>query len=224
MPLRLLGGALGWPFIPATVNLGTDLQRRSAFAPNEYPSRHKIPSVTDPFSGRTLGAFSPLTPDLAAIHVTIADVDGNAIMLGTEWSRFELSRAAKRVVLLADALVDTGCMRQFPNLVRIPGIIVDAVVYWPFTAWPQASPGMYDLDEDHMKQMNAALASEAGTADYLRDYVESYCSLDDYLDLIGRDRIARLRQGATGFLLDPYRRWLLSHDEALALTDQGVGA
>jgi glutaconate CoA-transferase subunit A len=217
MPLRLLGGALGWPFVPATVNVGTDLQYRSAFDPEDYPSHRKIPSVTDPFSGRTIGALSPLKPDLAAIHVTLSDVAGNAIMLGTEWSRFELSRAAQRVVLLADAIVDDGCIRQFPNLVRIPGVIVEAVVYWPFAAWPQASPGMYDIDEAHMKQMNLALGSAAGTAGYVRDFVESYRDLDGYLDLIGRERIAQLSNGATNFLLDPYRRWILSHEQTLDL-------
>ena len=107
MALRLLGGALNWPFVPATVNIGSDLQYRCAFEPDVHPNRNKIPSVTDPFSGRQLGAFAPLRPDLAAIHVTLADTEGNAIMLGTEWSRFELSRAAKRVVLLADAIVHT---------------------------------------------------------------------------------------------------------------------
>ena len=66
---------------------------------------------------------------------------GNSILLGTEWSRVELSRAAKKVVIIADAIVDPGCIRQFPNLVRIPDIIVEAVVYWPFAAWPQSSPG-----------------------------------------------------------------------------------
>jgi glutaconate CoA-transferase subunit A len=139
-------------------------------------------------------------------------------MLGTEWSRFELSRAAKRVVLLADAIVHQDCMRQYPNLVRIPGVIVEAVVYWPFTAWPQASPGMYDVDEAHMKAMNKALGSEEGTLAYLRDYVESYDDVDSYLDLIGREKIAELSCGATRFLTDPYRRWVLPHEEALALT------
>ncbi|MBK1679015.1 CoA transferase subunit A [Rhodocyclus tenuis] len=221
IPLRLLGGALNWPFVPATVNIGSDLQYRSAFDPENTPNRNKIPSITDPFTGRVLGAFSSLQPDLAAIHVTLADVEGNAIMLGTEWSRFELSRAAKRVVLLADAIVDPGCIRQFPNLVRIPGVIVEAVVYWPFAAWPQGSPGMYDVDEAHMKSMNKALASEEGTAAYLRDFVQRYDGLDGYLDVIGRDNIARLSQTATGFLLDPYRRWILPHDEVLLLLAAG---
>lgn len=218
MAVRLLGGAMNWPFVPATVNIGSDIQDRSAFAPEEYPAQRKIPTVTDPFSGREIGAFSPLKPDLAAIHVSLADPLGNAIMLGTEWSRFELSRAAKKVVLIADAIVDTACMRQYPNLVRIPDIIVEAVVYHPFAAWPQSSPGLYDVDEAHMKFMNKALATAEGTADYVRDYVESYDSIDSYLDLIGRDTIARLSDSATSFLLDPFRQWIKTPDEIAALS------
>ena len=216
MTLRLLGGALGWPFVPATVNIGSDIQYRSAFAPAEYPARGKIPTVTDPCSGREIGALKPWTPDLAAIHVSLADPLGNAIMLGTEWSRFELSRAAKKVVVIADAIVDTACMRQFPNLVRIPDIVVEAVVWWPFAAWPQSSPGLYDVDEEHMVLMNKALATEAGTAAYIRDFVEGYADVASYLDLIGRDTVAVLERGPTAFLLDPYRQWLLP-PEALGI-------
>ena len=218
MSLRFLGGALNWPFVPTTVNIGSDIERRSAFSPGEYPARNKIPPVTDPFSGREIGALSPLRPDLAAIHVSLADPLGNAIMLGTEWSRFELSRAAKKLVLVADAIVDTNCMRQFPNLVRIPGLIVEAVVYWPFAAWPQASPGHYDVDEPHMKLMNQALATEEGAIDYIRRYVDGYNQIDAYLDLIGHDAIERLSRTATGFLLDPFRKWIKTPEEIAALT------
>jgi glutaconate CoA-transferase subunit A len=195
------------------VNIGSDLQYRSAFAPDEYPARSKIPTVTDPFSGREIGALNPLKPDVAAIHVTLADANGNAILLGAEWSRVELSRAAKKVVLIADAIVDPACIRQFPNLVRIPDIIVEAVVYWPFAAWPQSSPGMYDVDEAHMKFMNKALATEQGTADYIRDFVTPFDDIDSYLDMIGRENIATLSQSSTSFLLDPYRKWILSPEQ-----------
>lgn len=213
MPLRLLGGALNWPFVPATVNIGSDVQHRSAFTPDEFPSKAKIPTVTDPFSGREIGAFRPLTPDLAAIHVTLADTAGNCIMIGTEWSRFELSRAARKVVVLADAIVDTGCIRQFPNLVRIPDLIVEAVVYWPFAAWPQGSPGMYDIDEKHMDLMNKSLATEEGTTAYLRDHVDSYSDLDSYLAMIGHENRERLAQTSTAFLLDPFRQWIVPAED-----------
>jgi glutaconate CoA-transferase, subunit A len=215
--LRLLGGALNWPFVPATVNIGSDLQHRSAFQPDRYPSQDKIPMVTDPFTGRAIGALRPLQPDLAAIHVTLADPIGNTIMLGTEWSRFELSRAARQVVVIADAIVDTACMRQYPNLVRIPDVVVDAVVYWPFAAWPQGSPGMYDVDEEHMTLMNEALATDEGTAAYVRDYVRSYQNLGDYIALIGDEKRRKLENGPTRFLLDPYRRWLMPAEEITLL-------
>jgi glutaconate CoA-transferase subunit A len=217
MALRFLAGALNLPFMPATVNIGSDIAQRSAFAPNSYPATDKIPSIADPFSGRTLGALSPLRPDLAAIHVTLADVQGNAIMIGTEWSRFELSRAAQKVVLIADHIVDTDCMRQYPNLVRIPGIIVEAVVWWPYAAWPQGSPGVYDIDEAHMKLMNQCLATEDGTARYLEQFVHSYSNLDEYLDLIGRDVIEKVSRSPTNFLLDPYRQWILPRAAVEAL-------
>jgi glutaconate CoA-transferase subunit A len=224
MALRFLGGALNWPFVPATVNIGSDLQDRSAFAPDEYPARSKIPAVIDPFTGREFGALKPLRPDLAAIHVTLADPTGNAIILGTEWSRYELSRAAKKVVLIADAIVDPGCIRQFPNLVRIPDIIVEAVVHWPFAAWPQSSPGMYDIDESHMVFMNKALATEEGTAAYLHEFVEGYDDLGSYLDLIGRDKAKALSQGSSSFLLDPYRRWILPPEDVAGLVVSELAA
>lgn len=217
MALRLLGGALNWPFVPATVNIGSDIQHRSAFEPEDYPATTKIPTVTDPFSGREIGAFSPLRPELAAIHVSLADPQGNAIMLGSEWSRFELSRAAGKVILIADAIVDGACMLQFPNLVRIPDILVEAVVYHPFAAWPQSSPGWYDADEAHMLHMNQALATAEGTAQYLNEFVYGVNSLDDYLARIGDDVRARLSATATGFLLDPFRQWIKTPEQVAAL-------
>ena len=63
MAIRLLGGAMNWPFVPATVNIGSDIQYRSAFSPAEYPATSKIPMITDPFSDRQLGAFQSLQPE-----------------------------------------------------------------------------------------------------------------------------------------------------------------
>ena len=64
--------------------------------------------------------------------------------------------------------------------------------------------------------MNKALGSEDGTAAYIRDFVTSYHDIDSYLDMIGRDKIAELRNSTTSFLLDPYRRWILPPDEVAA--------
>jgi glutaconate CoA-transferase subunit A len=108
--------------------------------------------------------------------------------------------------------------------VRIPDIIVKAVVLWPFAAWPQSSPGMYDVDEAHMKFMNKALATEDGTAGYIREFVDSYHDVDSYLDVIGRDKVAELSRSSTSFLLDPYRRWILPPEQVAELQASEVTA
>ena len=64
--------------------------------------------------------------------------------------------------------------------------------------------------------MNKALATEEGTAAYIRDYVESYQDSASYLDLIGSERRERLSRSTTSFLLDPYRQWILPPQDLAA--------
>jgi glutaconate CoA-transferase, subunit A len=213
MSLRFLGGALRWPFVPATVNIGSDLQFCSAFKPDEYPCKTKIPEVTDPFTGKVYGALPVARPELAAIHVTMADVEGNAIFLGTEWSRFELSRAADKVVLQADFIVDTDCMRQYPNLVRIPDLLVEAVIPWQLGAWPQCSVGVYDSDEENMVLMNKMLGTEQGTQEFIKQFIDSWHTEEEFLAMIGEEKIKKITNNATTHLMDPYRKWVKSSSE-----------
>jgi len=220
MTLRFLGGALRWPFVPATVNIGSDMQYRSAFSPDEYPSNTKIPEITDPFTGKVYGALPVARPQLVVIHVTMADVEGNAIFLGTEWSRFELARAADQVILQADFIVDTDCMRQYPNLVRIPDLLVEAVIPWQLGAWPQCSVGVYDSDEEHMAGMNKMLGTAEGTAEFRKKYIDSWQTHEEYLALIGKEKIDKIMKNATTHLMDPYRKWIKSDQEIAELMTQ----
>lgn len=223
MAWRFFGGAMNWPFVPATVNICNDQQWCSADHPDEYPCTKKIPVITDPFTGKTLGAFRSLRPDVAAIHVTMADIYGNAIMLGTEWNRFEMSRAAKQVVLVADRIVHTDCMRQYPNLVRIIAEVVDAVVYWPYASWPQASCGLYDSDEAHMFYMNKMMKTEADTQTFCTEWLDSWNTHEEYMALIGKEKIEEISQTATAFLMDPYRKWIRNDAEIRELQERKRG-
>ncbi len=218
--LRLLAGAMNWPFCPTVSGFGTDIGNFSAFKPDEYPCKTKIPEVTDPFTGKSAYVVSPLKPDMSAIHVTMADKEGNAIMLGTEWCRYELARASKKVVLQADYIVDTDCMRQFPNMVRIPDFLVDAVVYCPLGAWPHCSTGVYDVDSDHMYYMNSCMGSDEGFMEYRKKYIDPCTSVENYLNVIGKDRIAEITNTATAHLVDPFRKWILSDSEIEDLVKQ----
>ncbi len=209
MPLRYLAGALNLPFFPATVCIGSDIRERSALGGNA-DGKEKIPLVTDPFTGKEIGALRPLKPDLAVIYVPFADADGNAIILGTEWASFELSRAAKKLIVIADNIVDGACIRQYPNLVKILGELVDAVVWHPFAAWPNSSPGLYDADESHIRELNAALKTEAGTQEYLKKYLLEEETPQALRALIGEEKIEKLTGTPSAFLANPYRQWILS--------------
>lgn len=221
IPLKLLAGALGIPFIPTYTSVGSDQQYCFAEEPDIYPNPNKIPEIADPFTGKKLGALKSINPDLAVIHVTMADMRGNAIILGTEWSRFELSRAAKKVILQADYIVDTDCMRQFPNLVRIPDFLVEAVIYSPYGVWPSCSTGVYDSDEEHFFKMNDALKTEEGTKDYIEKYVSAYSTIDEYRAVIGSEKLALLSDSSTSFLMDPYRNYIKSEEEISELLKRG---
>ena len=223
MALRLFGGAMNWPFVPATVNIYNDQQWCSCDYPDQYPCSQKIPLITDPFTGKKYGAFRTIRPEVAAIHVTMADIHGNAIMLGTEWNRFEMSRASEKVVLVADRIVDTDCMRQYPNLVRIIGEVVDAVVYWPFASYPQASCGLYDSDEEQMFYMNKMMKTEEDTEAFCKTWVHGWDTREEYQALIGREKIGKITDTATAFLLDPYRKWVKSDAEVEELEKDARG-
>lgn len=219
IPLRLMAGALGIPFIPTTISTGSDQQWCSADEPDVYPNTKKIPEIKDPFTGKVLGAMSALVPEVACIHVTMADVNGNAICLGTEWSRFELSRAAKKVILQADYIVDTDCMRQFPNLVRIVDFVVSGVIHSPMGVWPACSTGCYDSDEEHFFAMNKMLKTEEGTQKYIEKYVKGYNNDEEFLNVIGKDKVDALRNTNTAFLMDPYKKWIKSDAEVKELME-----
>jgi len=224
MPLRFFGAAMGWPFVPTTVNIGTDLQKRSSFKPDEYPCSSKIPEIKDPFTGEIYGALPVAKPELASIHVTMADIEGNAIVLGTEWSRMELARAAGQVVLQADFIVDTDCMRQYPNLVRIPDLLVEAVVPWQLGAWPQCSVGIYDSDEEHMFLMNKMLGTAEGAVEYKAKYVDSWETHEEFLALIGNEKIEKIMTNPTTHLMDPYRKWIKTEEQIKELMSQSIFA
>ena len=213
MALRFMGGALRWPFIPATVNIGSDMQWRSGFNPEGFPCTKKIPEVVDPFTGKVYGALPPARAEVATIHVTMADVDGNAIFIGTEWNRYELARAADKVVLVADYIVDTDCMRQYPNLVRIPDLLVDAVIPWQLGAWPACSTGVYDSDEDHMFLMNKMLGTEEGSLEYKAKFIDSWNTFEEYTDMIGKAKAEKLMNNVTTHLMTPYMKWVRTDSE-----------
>jgi acyl CoA:acetate/3-ketoacid CoA transferase alpha subunit len=68
--LRLMAGAIGWPFVPSRSIGGTDLERCQADA---------VARVEDPFEGRSAVVLQPLVSDVAIGHAAVADPHGRAV-------------------------------------------------------------------------------------------------------------------------------------------------
>lgn len=146
---------------------GSDIPRVSGFQ-----------KVADPFSGREVWVVPPIQPDWAVIHVHQADHQGNARIFGSPfWDRL-LSRAAARVVVLAEEMVPTEELARQPELTTIPHLFVEAVVHAPEGSWPTSCPPWRNVDEagvwSYLKQVREPggiqrLLAEREAADYAGD-------------------------------------------------------
>ena len=152
----LRAAAYGVPFQPVGGVHGSDL-----------PALNRWASVRDPYgSGQDVWVIPAIRPDFAVIHVNEANELGDARVYGTfHWDRI-LSRAAKRVLVVAETLEPAASFRERPELTLIPGFMVEAVAVVPNGAWPGSCWPLYEVDypavEEYMQSAGLPDAHLAG--------------------------------------------------------------
>jgi len=171
---RFLAAMMGLPFIPTRVLLGTDTFKQSSA---------KV--IEDPFSKKPVCLLPACYPDVGIIHVPRCDKYGNVQIDGIMVEDFELSRAARRVIITTEKIVDNKTIRQEPNKTVIPFYLVDAVVEVPFGAHPCQMPYLYFFDEDHIGEWLSVSKTDEGVENYLKKYVYCVDDFKEYLKLIG---------------------------------------
>lgn len=167
---RFAAGAAGLPFWPLRDYAGTDLPRVN---PN-------IRRVTCPFTGETLAAVPALEPDVAILHAQRADAAGNAQMWGIIGVQKEAAFAAKRVIVVAEEIVDESVIRADPNRTVIPAMIVDAVVHEPWGAHPSYVQGYYDRDNPFYVAWEETSRDESRLGRYLEEFVFGVADRAEY--------------------------------------------
>ncbi|MFH1726606.1 MAG: CoA-transferase [Elusimicrobiota bacterium] len=180
---RMKAAAMGVPFLPARSMLGSDTFKYSAAR-----------SMRDPFTGMTVALLPALILDCAVIHVHRADVYGNCQIDGIAGFAPEMSRAARRLIVTAEEIVDTETFRKRPDRTAIPYYLVDAVVPAPFGSHPGETCGLYRRDDAHIRDYLKAIRTEDGTRRYLERFVREPSSHAAYIDLIGKDRLEALKE------------------------------
>jgi glutaconate CoA-transferase subunit A len=184
LAVRFKAAAMGLPFLPARIMLGTDTFLRSG-----------AQRITCPFTGEQLAALPAIYPDIAAIHVHEADRFGNCRVRGTTVADLDLARAAKKLIITCERLIPNDDIRSDPTRTVIPFFCVDAVCEVPYGSYPGNMPYEYFSDEVHLGQWREAEKDLETFREFLDKYIYGVRSFDEYLELCGGlTRIQELRQ------------------------------
>jgi glutaconate CoA-transferase subunit A len=185
MVMRFLGGALGVPFMPLKSMLGTDLLAKKRF-------REKKAEIMEcPFTGEKVVLVPSVRPDFSIVHAQRVDKEGNVQIEGIKGEDVEGARAGKKVIVLAEEIVDTEFIRAQPDQTIIPNIYVTHVVECPWGSFPMMVYNYYDYDMEHVRMYYDQCKTEEGWQKYCEDYITSVNSHGEYLQKIGMERLMK---------------------------------
>jgi glutaconate CoA-transferase subunit A len=187
MALRFLGGALDVPFMPLKSMLGSDMLTKKRFRPK------KAEVVECPFTGEKVVLVPSVRPDFSIVHASRVDREGNVQIDGIKGEDVEGGRAGKKVIVLAEEIVDTEFIRAQPDQTVIPNIYVTHVVECPWGSYPMMVYNYYDYDMEHVRTYYEQCKTEEGWQKYCEEYITSVNSHMEFLQKIGIEKLMKLR-------------------------------
>jgi len=175
---RLGAGARNLPFLPSRGAIGSDLIGLN-------PDHLRM--LEDPFGGPPVVACRALVPDVALIHAHRADRCGNVQYEPTVlWPDIGIMpKAARRVIVTAEEIVETDVLRANPDRTILPGFMVDAVVEVPYGAHPTSFFPNYGYDSRLHREWVGVSRDDAAAAAFLQQYVFDPTSQEQYLERVG---------------------------------------
>jgi glutaconate CoA-transferase subunit A len=181
--LALQAGAMGVPFLPTKTALGSDTAK----------GNHFFYQILSPFTPKeSLWAVRALNPDVTIVHVQRADAEGNAQCWGNFGVMLEGVRAAKRVIVVAEEIVEPEVIASDPNRTVIPGFLVNAVVECPYGAHPSPVQGYYNRDNEFFREYHEKTKTKAESDVWLNRWVYGIRNREAYLDQLGANRVEAL--------------------------------
>lgn len=183
MVARYIAGAAELPFYPLRTFAGSDLLRVNPL----------VRQVENPYGSGAVFVVPPLCPDVAIVRVQRADVTGNAQIWGLLGVQVEAAFAAKRVIVVAEEIVDEAIIRADPNRTAIPALIVDAVVHEPFGAHPSYVQGYYDRDTEAYIAWDIISREHGSLLQWLDEWVYGLSGRAEYVEKLSSQVWERLR-------------------------------
>ena len=138
----------------------------------------------------------PLNPDIAILHAQRADRQGNTQLWGLLGVQKEVAFASRKVIIVAEEIVDEAVIRADPNRTLIPGLVVDAVVHVPYGAHPSYVQGYYDRDNAFYLQWDVLSRDPDQVQTWLDEWVYSVADHAEYLRKMGAQILERIKPGS----------------------------
>ena len=183
MVARFVAGASQLPFMHLNSFSGSTLVKMNT----------NIKSILCPYTGKKFATVPALNPDVAIIQVQRVDKEGNAQIWGLMGVQREAAFASRKVIIVAEELVDTSVIRSDPNRTVIPGMKVDAIVIEPFAAHPSYAQGYYDRDNQFYVDWYNISKDCASMEKYIDEWIYSVKSRKEYEEKLGKDVIMKLQ-------------------------------
>jgi glutaconate CoA-transferase subunit A len=175
---RLGAGARNLPFLPTRGAIGSDLIAQNP---------DNLTLIEDPFGGHQVLACRALVPDVALVHAHRADRYGNVQAEPTIlWPDIGIMpKAAKRVIVTAEEIVDSEVLRRNPDRTILPGFIVDAVVEVTYGAHPTSFFPNYGYDGAFHRAWAEAARDDQKASAFMDRYVRNPSTQQEYLATVG---------------------------------------
>jgi glutaconate CoA-transferase subunit A len=177
LPLMLMAGAMGMPFVPVRDMAGTDMMNIKSFM-----GENKYKMIDSPFDGSPVLLVPSLQPDVAIIHVQQADEDGNAQMWGIGGDCKWGANAAKKVIVSCERIVSRETVGKDPSRTIVPSFKVVAVTEEPFGSHPGYTPGFYDVDFSFGNMYKEASNTVEGFQAFLDEWVFGLKDRTEYVN------------------------------------------
>ncbi len=189
MALALHAGALGVPFLPTYATLGSDLLKKNG----------NLREFSSPVSEEKLVAVRALRPDVAILHVQRSDAQGNAHIWGSLGVAVDGARAARKIIVVAEEIVEPDVIASDPNRTLVPGFLVAAVVHEPGGAHPSPVQGYCGRDHAFFSQYHEQTRRLEDFEDWLAHWVLHMTDRQEYWRQLGAGRVESLAVRAHAF-------------------------
>lgn len=181
--LALQAGALGVPFLPTRTAMGSDVPK----------GNHFFYQIISPFEPKeTLLAVRAIQPDVTVVHVQRADKHGNAHCWGNFGVMIEGVRAARKVIVCAEEIVDEEVIASDPNRTVIPGFLVSAVVECRYGAHPSPVQGYYKRDDAFFQQYHAQTKTQGDFNVWAQKWIYGVSDCKGYAKQLGGKQLGEL--------------------------------